>query len=431
MMRWLSVALALYGALGNAAAQQAPSPAGAKVTAKALIEQGAYEAAAALLETHLAERPVDVDALFLLGMIAVAKKDYRLAIKRFRQALVHAPDATRIRLELGRAFYLNKDYENAFRQFQFARAGKLPPGVIANIERYLAAIRQEKNWSYNISVALAPDTNINNATSARETELLGIPFELSEETRKRSGVGLAVEGGAEFAVRIGRTARWRVGANLQRREYDGGDFDDMTISLQTGPRLVLPKWDISLLGTGFRRWYGGKRHIDGYGARLEATRYLDGRTAISSSVGAQQLRYVRDEAQSGPTYNVQTAVFRALTSSSSARARLGVFRHRALAPSYAHWSWYGGVGYYQDFSGGFSASLEPSHLVSRYDAADPLFGVKRVDHLTEIQATLLNRRIVLTRFTPRIAYTWSRRQSTIDLYKFNQHRVEFGLTTSF
>lgn len=399
--------------------------------AKELIASNRPESARPMLERLVAEQPSNVEALFLLGLIDVASASYPSAVRWFRRALVHEPKATRIRLELGRAFYLNTDYENAARQFQFARAGKIPSEVIANIERYLAAIRREKSWSYNVSVAIAPDTNINNATSARETELLGIPFELSDDAQKRSGVGLAVEAGAEFAPRIGRAVRWRLGASVQRREYAGGGFDDMTVAVQSGPRLVTGKWDISLLGTGLRRWYGGKRYIDAAGARLEATHYLDGRTAISSGMGMQKLRYVRDRAQSGPTYNVHAAMFRALTSSTSAHVRLGAIRHKARAQSFSRWSWLAGVGYYTDLPGGFSISLEPSHLISRYDGADPLFNVRRVDHLTEVQATVLNRRVVLSRFTPRVAYTWSRRKSTIGLFDFNQHRVEVGLTSRF
>ena len=138
--------------------------------AKALIQGGDAIAAQSTLERALAVDPRNIEVLFLLGLSASMTADYDAAVSWFRQALVLAPKATRIRLELARAFYRKRDYDNAFRQFQFARAGNPPVGVIASIDRYLSAIRREKSWSYTISFALAPDTNINNATAAREAE---------------------------------------------------------------------------------------------------------------------------------------------------------------------------------------------------------------------------------------------------------------------
>ena len=57
--------------------------------------------------------------------------------------------------------------------------------------------------------------------------------------------------------------------------------------------------------------------------------------------------------------------------------------------------------------------------------------MKRNDRLAQIQLSLLNRRIVLSRFTPRVTYTFARRSSNIALYNFTQNRVEIGLSTVF
>jgi len=64
-----------------------------------------------------------------------------------------------------------------------------------------------------------------------------------------------------------------------------------------------------------------------------------------------------------------------------------------------------GVGYQRDLTGGFSLYMEPSLAFSRYDAVDPLFGKRRSDQVQELQIALLNRRIVLSRFTPRASPT--------------------------
>jgi outer membrane protein len=38
---------------------------------------------------------------------------------------------------------------------------------------------------------------------------------------------------------------------------------------------------------------------------------------------------------------------------------------------------------------------------------------------------------VLSRFTPRLSYTFVKRASSIALYEFTQNRLEVGITTAF
>ena len=416
-----------------------PGPAAANPTglhtsvaaAKALISNGRPADARQLLQQLAIDNPKSNDVDFLLGLLAVQATEYDAAVSHFRAILVRSPDAVRVRLELGRAFFMKRDYENAFRQFQFARAGKLPPGVGPSIDRFVAAIRKQKDWSYNFSFAIAPDSNINNGTSSRETELFGLPFELSDDTRRKSGIGIAIDAGAEFAPQVTDNLRLRLGAAMQRRHYRDEDFSDMTLAAFAGPRVVLPGWDLSLLGTGFRRDLGGERLSEGVGARFEGTYTPGARTQLSLGLAAHRVHYPDYPLQDGYTFSAWGGAVRALTPASSVNARIGTSRKTARTPELANWSGWISAGYYRDLPGGFSVYLEPSYGASRYDAADPFFGKRRTDRLIEFQVAVLHRRIVFTRFTPRIALTFTRRDSSIDLYDFNQRRLEVGLTSSF
>ena len=400
-------------------------------TAKSLIVSGRSAEAQALLEQAAAAHPRSNDVAFLLGLLAIQSQKYEQAVDYFRAILVRNPEALRVRLELGRAFFLKHDYENAYRQFQFARAGKLPPAVHGSIDRYVTAIRQQKNWSYNFSFALAPDSNINSGPSSRETELFGLPFELSSDTRRKSGIGVSIDAGSEFAPLIGEHVRLRLGGQVQRREYRDREFDDTIIALHAGPRLVLPRWDISLLATGFRRQLGGRRLSEGLGAKIEAIHYRGARTAISFGTSSQHVRYPDHPFQDGRAFSLWGSVVRALTPSSSVSTRLAASRKTARTPELASWSGWVAAGYYRDLPGGFSVYVEPSYGASRYDAADPFFRERRKDRLLEVQIAVLNRTIVLDRFTPRVALTLARRHSNIDLYEYKQKRLEVGLTSSF
>jgi outer membrane protein len=48
-----------------------------------------------------------------------------------------------------------------------------------------------------------------------------------------------------------------------------------------------------------------------------------------------------------------------------------------------------------------------------------------------MQVGLLDRRLDLGGFTPRILYTYTRNDSRISLFAFHRNRIEFGVTTSF
>jgi hypothetical protein len=420
----------VLGSCAHASAATSPLPESV-ATAKALMLNNRYPEAETLLKQLALTEPRSNDVAFLLGLLALRSRDYDAAVDAFRSILIRSPDAFRVRLELGRAFFLKRDYENAFRQFQFARAAKLPPGVEAAIDRYVESIRKEKNWSYNVSFAVAPDTNINNGTSARETELFGLPFELGDETRQKSGIGVSLVAGGEFAPRLNERTRLRLGANIQRREYSGTDSDDMTLAMHAGPRLVLTGWDVSLLATVFRRRFGGALLVEGAGARIEATRYHGRRTALSLGASAGRVRYPDYPLQDGNTFAAWGGAVRALTPASTVNARIGFSRKTARTPELASRSGWITVGYFRDFPGGFSVYVEPGYGTSRFDSADPFFDMRRKDRMAELQLAVLNRRIILERFTPRVALTFARRNSTIDVHDFRQRRLEVGLTSSF
>lgn len=418
--------LAAAGATPTAAAQDDPIAA-----AKYLIGQGDYDGAQRLLDDMVREPGPEVEVNFLLGMIAMGRDHPRAAIARFRMALVHEPSSIRLRLELGRAFYEARDYENAFRQFQRARAGDPPAPVIISIDRYLAAIRLEKNWSYNFRFSFAPDSNLSSATSSSTTDILGLPFELDENAQRKSGIGLSLEAGTEYAPRIGEKSRMRLGGQIFRREYDGQRFDDMTIVLIAGPRLILSKWDLSLLATGYRRWYGGERYADSKGAQFEVIYYPDSRTQIRGLAFGQQVKHQQTEEEDGPQFGANLSALRALSPSTAAVAKLGFTRQAAREDQFANWSGSLALGYLRDLPGGFTVYVEPSVTKAKYDGEDLLFSTTRSDRIGQLTISVLNRRIVASRFTPRISFTHTRRSSNIDLYDFKKNRIEVGLASDF
>jgi tetratricopeptide (TPR) repeat protein len=437
---WRRILAALPALAFASALHAAPSPDAQNIPTSAvpyaslvedLLKAGDVASAQSVAEQVLVLRPHDEEAAFLLGMTQVAKGDYRRAIRQFRAILINHPDSARVRLELARAYFMDKDYANASRQFQLARAGKLPPAVVANIDRFLFLIRQEKTWSYNANLSVAPDTNLNAGPSSREVVLYGLPFQVADEGLAHSGVGMAVDAGGEWAPVIGPNRRMRLGVHGEWRDYSGGQFDQLTVGAYAGPRQVRARWDASLLATSYTRWYGGDLYTQSTGGRLEATYYLSPELGVAGSLAGQWVDYHTSPAMSGALVSAGLGATRALTPSSAVAIRGAVSRQDARIPGYANWSGFIAAGYSRDLPAGFSVYVEPSISLAEYDQALPVFGVARRDHGLSTLVTVLNRHIMISNFTPRIAYTFDRNVSNISIYSHNRNSVEIGLTTSF
>ena len=96
--------------------------------AEKLIVQGLFEQAEFLLGRAEAFG-ANLNAIrFARAFMAQSKGQLQQAAKLYRAILLEEPDALRVRLELGRVYYLLNDDTKAILQFRYALAGDLPAG---------------------------------------------------------------------------------------------------------------------------------------------------------------------------------------------------------------------------------------------------------------------------------------------------------------
>ncbi|HEY4076157.1 MAG TPA: surface lipoprotein assembly modifier [Rhizomicrobium sp.] len=407
------------------------TPLSEEQAAQLLIANDRLDDAKKVLEHALATKPDDSELQFLRATVAVAEKDYDTAISLFRRILVREPQAERVRLELGRAFFLKGDYDNADRQFRFARAGDINDAVKANIDHFLSAINRLREWTVNFSIALAPDTNQNAATSASQISIFGLPFALDPHARRQSGIGMAGDIGGEWSPLLSNNVKARIGADAYRVEYSGGQFDDMTISGYAGPQLLFSDWDISALVTGFQRWYANQPYVSGIGGKLAADYGITSNLLVGASVGGQAVTNSFVPEQSGPLYSTQAQATYVLSPSSLFQLQAGLNRQDAQIAPYSYSGYWFGGGYQQDLPFGFSAGFQPSYYITRYDEALAAFGKTRSDNAVMLAFTLLNRRFEYHGFTPRFSYIFTEQHSNIALYSYTRNQFQIGVTSLF
>jgi tetratricopeptide (TPR) repeat protein len=396
-----------------------------------LLEAGQLDAAKRVLAHVLETNPNDNAAIFLLGMIAVAEKAYGAAIDSFRRILATEPNRERVRLELARVFFVQGDYENAERNFRFARAGDLAPEVKANIDQYLAVISRLKRWSYDLGLALAQDTNANGATSVHQVDLYGLPFTLSDNARQKSGAGVAIDLGGEWSPILFDDIKAKLGGHVHRLEYSGSAFDDMTLSAYAGPEFLLLRWQIDTLMTGFRRWYGNTPYNQGLGGRIAATFAPLPQVQLGAVFDMQAVSYRQVTEQDGMVTSGNVEATYTISPSSLVRVSGGIAVQAAKVSALADTTYWIALDYYQDLPWGFSANIEPAFSWTRYNAPLLAFGVARDDHIWAARLDLLNRRIEYRGFAPRLSFIYANQISTISLYRYSRTQVQIGLTRQF
>ena len=220
------------------------------------------------------------------------------AIANFHAILVRRPNLVRVHLEIARAFFLKGEDGLARRHFQLVLGGEPPEPVVANIQRFLNAIRARRRWQAWFGLGIAQDSNVNTASENRtiwlDTPFGRFPFLRSEEATPKSGYGLNIWSGGEYEYPLRERLRLRVGTNVSVREHRGSDFDSHFASFHVGPQwLVDRRTEISVLGTAQRSWTLGQPETDQLGFRVEAERRLSPRLALFGRGGLRH-RNCRD-----------------------------------------------------------------------------------------------------------------------------------------
>jgi hypothetical protein len=399
--------------------------------AKSLIAKGQLDAAYDLLMRRLASDPDDVDALFMLGMIAFAKADLPAAIMRFRQALERQPNAARIRLELARTLFLARKDEEADYHFRLAIAERPPAAVIANIARFREAIRARRAWRFDLNFGIAPDSNINSATDKERVDILGLPFQLDPSARARSGTGIIVGGDANIRLMRSSKVPLYLGAYGRVVRYPDRRFNDIYLGGEAGPEFRISGGRLRVAATAFNRWYGGEQLVTGLGGRLNFDKVIGGKLGLEASLAVRHNAYAGRDDVDGWDIEAALSANRALGPSTLGFAYAGIQRTFARDPGQSNWQGRIGIGAQKEIGWGLRPQLaiEAGHQVN--DARLALFGTKRRDWRLQASAGLYKRDWNVLGFAPSVRVTYTRTFSTISLYDQKRLRAEFGITKAF
>ena len=438
MLARLLLALMLTAAAmsGLAVAQEAPRP---ELSAETLIEtaraalaKGELEDAEFLLQgVKPGEGNID-DLDFLYGSIAMAHEDWQTAIARFRAMLIRDPTLPRVRLDLALAYFRAKEDGSATYHFRQVLGDKdLPPVVRARALAFLDTIRRRKTWSVSAAVALAPDSNINAATSSRQVNLFGFPAQLSEDARQTSGVGLNANISAGYEARLSPDLRFRTSAGLYTRTYGKSQFNDRTLALQAGPRFLFEKFDLRPELTARLRQLGGDTYSRAAGIGLSGDWHVAPAWRLSAAVGGERISY-ETFLGDGNMYSTRVGLAHAFGRATLLRAD-GVFRREAVEREAYSWrEFIAGVSATRELPKGYVVTAGSTYRLRRYDRPIAAFGPDaRRDRTLAGRIKLSNRHIELFGFMPELTVRHERRSSNLSLYDYRRNQIEVGVVRTF
>ena len=372
-------------------------------TARAALAKGELEDAEFLLGgVKPGEGNID-DLDFLYGSIAMAREDWQTAIARFRAMLIRDPTLPRVRLDLALAYFRAEEDSSAAYHFRQALGDEdLPPVVRARALAFLDAIRRRKTWSVSAAVALAPDSNINAATSSRQVNLFGFPAQLSEDARQTSGVGLNANISGGYEARISPDLRFRTGASLYTRTYEQSKFNDRTLTLRAGPRFLFEKFDLRPELTARARRLGGEMYSRAAGIGLSGDWQVAPAWRLSAAVGGERI----STRPSSATVTCTAPRWVLPTHSGPPRCcgADGAFRREAVdSEAYSWREFIAGVSATRELPRGFVVTAGSTYRLRRYDRPIAAFGPEaRQDRTLAGRMKVSNRHIELFGFMPEL-----------------------------
>ena len=422
--------------------------------AKSLIAEGKAEEALAVLRALPRDGENRTEVLFQTGLAAIAaagreslSEDAREAlldeaIAALRAILIDRPDLVRVRLELARAFFLKREDSLSRQHFEQVLAGKPPPAVAANLNRFLAAMRARRQWSGYFGLSIAPDSNVNAASGSDiiylDTAFGRLGFRRDAASKARSGLGVSVWGGGEYEYPLHERLRLRAGADAAHREYGGRRFDRSYLGVHLGPRwLADAKTDVSVLAEAGRQWAAGRPESGTLGVRIEAGRRLSRRVALNASAAWRERDYRNSGALDGPVMELSLGGTWVATPTLRVRASVGHDRERPKTAARRSSGLWGRLGADLALPLGFTVGASGKMAWTDYRGGDrgwPHYtkdGKGRADRTRTLSVSLLNRGFTLAGFSPQLVLVNEVRKTNAQTLDYKRNRAELRFVKQF
>ncbi len=437
--------------LAFSAAGLSPSPAlaaetadpGLRDQAKGHFENREFDKAFETYFELFRQSPGDPDVNFNLGRAAFEAGDYESAIMAFERVLISRPDAARAKLEIARTYYKLGSLESAEQYFQEVLAINPPENVQSNIKQYITAIRASKKEHFlsgKIAVGMDFDDNVNAAPTSSDIEInttLGGLMTVTVDRPDKDQIYTSMANLNYLYRPLDSAVSWKFsGMNYNAVYRDSKDLDVNLFDIKSGVSIGRDRavWDIygltnhlNLDNSQYLRSYGLGTTL-GYtvnpfflismDSKYKAKSYFDNNDKDAKNVSVSLspvFVYGRHRLSLSLGWEYENAredVYTYTKLSSIASYEIRLPYDATVYVSY----WYQGTGYKDVY---------------------PLFSKKRDDDVQYISAGLAKTVSVWKsepldyRMDVNLNYTYTKSDSSIDLYAYTKNVISANLSIGF
>jgi len=360
----------------------------------------------------------DGDLRLFLGIEAMQRieaRDYGAAIRSLR-AILAQTNSPRVKLELARALFLNREYREARTLFHDVLVDPDTPWRVRdNIEAFVRQIDNSLGFR-RFSVSVVHDSNPRNITSQREFVIGGFSLTYVPPPDNKPAWGLRYF--VQALQPIYPEAQLSAYVTASYLDYPGIAVDRATVDAGVSKGLT-PR---AALTAGIEAGSFSNRRL--YEFPYAAAEYAFVHSPSQQLAGAVKIGRVRF-----PDYSYLDAVY-----ASAALSGLRAISERALASArvtlehsdaYQHAYSYNGLA----FAPGFTYLMaQPPVVVSAsvglgrrdYSGADPFFGVERIDRKRTLELRVQHKEWRWRDFKPALVFSVEENRSNIDFYSYRK-----------
>ena len=389
------------------------------------VAEAAYEALA-----HDPNKQVRAEALFRHAKLLAKAGRLESAATLFRTLLDERPDAIGARLELARALDLMGDKDAAWRELRSAQASGLPSRVARLVDRYSDALRSARPMGASLEITIAPDSNISRSTRSDTLGTVLGDFEIDDDSKAKSGLGLALRGQAYRRFGLGEGSSILVRASGFADLYKKSEFNDIALDVAAGPEFLAGRSRVQLELGATQRWFGQDPYLRSARVKGTWTLPVDRRSQLRIGASATFNDNQQNDLQDGKRFSAELAFERALSASMGAALTLSADREVARDPAYSTRGWRAGVMAWRDIGRTtFTAGVDFGRLRAGDRLA--LFPDERSDRYYRLSLGATLRQFTFAGFAPVTRLVIERNHSTIEFHDFKRTRTEFGVVRPF
>jgi hypothetical protein len=370
------------------------------------------------------------EARFRYSKMLAARGSNTDAAVLLRQILDEKPDAGPVRLELAGLLDRMGDKDGAWRQVRAIHASGLPPSVARLVDRYSEALRAKRPFGASFEIALAPDSNINRATTSDTLGTVLGDFQISDEGKARSGTGVSLSSQAYRRFSRGGDTSLLMRLSGFGNLYREKEFNDIAADLAAGPEFYLGRNRLQLEIGATQRWFGQKPFTRSARAAATLSHPIGGRTLLRVNGFAALVDNRVNDLEDGKSFSGQLSLEHALTETTGIAASFGLTRENLKSPGYSTSGWRGGLTAWRDM-GRMTLTLGAEFGRLHADERLVLFPDKRADRYSKLSVGATFRQLQFRGFAPLARFSLERNRSSVEFYDYRRARTEIGVVRAF